>query len=150
MFTDWPAHIQASYFIGSYNLHYLLFSRLGTLLCHHPNCLPNQSQTLLGIGADRPMLTLYNIARAPTRKPYRIGPPFTHKDGWFRREFCKGVNQHCAEKVDRHISDCHTTEPLDRYCKTTKRLYWQAKRCTQDKIGFAALVDRVVANSTPW
>ena len=53
--------------------------------------------------------------------------------------------------MGRDISDCHTTEPLDRYYKTTKRLFIeQAKRCTQDKIGFAAMVDRVVANSTPW
>ena len=40
-----------------------------------------KSQTLLGIGGDRPMLILYNIARAPTRKPNRIGLPLTHKDG---------------------------------------------------------------------
>ena len=26
----------------------------------------------------------------------------------------------------------------------------QAKRATQDKSGFAALVDRVVASATPW
>lgn len=26
----------------------------------------------------------------------------------------------------------------------------QAKRCTQDKSGFAALVDRVIVSSTPW
>ena len=33
---DWPAPIQTSYFIGPYNLHYLLFSGIGALLCHHP------------------------------------------------------------------------------------------------------------------
>ena len=31
--TDWPTPIQTSYFIGPYNLHYLLFSGIGTLLC---------------------------------------------------------------------------------------------------------------------
>jgi len=46
MLTDWPARIQASYFIGPYNLHYLLFSGIGTLLCHHPYCFPNQSVSI--------------------------------------------------------------------------------------------------------
>lgn len=151
MFTDWPAHIQASYFIGPYNLPYLLFSRKGALLCLHPNCLPNQSQTSFGIGGDRPMLTLYNIAWASTRKPYRIGLPLTHKDGWFRREFCKGVNQHCAEleSGSSHIGLSHNN-PWTDIAKLLNVSIEQAKRCTQDKIGFAALVDCVVANSTPW
>ena len=48
---DWPAPIQTSYFIGPYNLHYLLFSGIGELLCHHSYCFPSQSQTLFGIGA---------------------------------------------------------------------------------------------------
>ena len=30
---DWPALIQTSYFIGPYNLHYLLFLEIGALLC---------------------------------------------------------------------------------------------------------------------
>ena len=40
--------------IGPYNLHYLLFSLIGALLCHHPYCLPSQSQSLFGIGAGQP------------------------------------------------------------------------------------------------
>ena len=51
-----PSPIQTSYFIGAYNLHYLLFSGIGALLCHHPYCFPSQSQTLFGIGAGRPPL----------------------------------------------------------------------------------------------
>ena len=43
--------------IGAYNLHYLLFSGMGALLCHHPYCFPSQSQTLFGIGAGRPPIT---------------------------------------------------------------------------------------------
>ena len=43
--------------IGPYNLHYLLFSGMGALLCHHPYCFPSQSQTLFGIGAARSPIT---------------------------------------------------------------------------------------------
>ena len=55
--TDWPTPIQTSYFIGPYNLHYLLFSGIAALLCHHPYCFCSQSQTLFGIGAGRPKIT---------------------------------------------------------------------------------------------
>ena len=55
--SDWPTPIQTSYFIGPYNLHCLLFSGIGALLCHHPYCFPSQSQTLFGIGAGRPPIT---------------------------------------------------------------------------------------------
>ena len=55
--TDWPTPIQTSHFIGPYNLHYLLFSGIGALLCHHPYCFCSQSQTLFGIGAGRPKIT---------------------------------------------------------------------------------------------
>ena len=44
---DWPARLQTSYFIGPYNLHYLLFSGIGALLCHHPYCFPSQSQIFI-------------------------------------------------------------------------------------------------------
>ena len=44
-------------FHWSYNLHYLLFSGIGALLCHHPYCFPSQSQTLFGTGAGRPPIT---------------------------------------------------------------------------------------------
>ena len=50
-----PAPFQTSYFIGSYKLHYLLFSGIGALLCHDPYCFPSQSQTLFGLSADRPI-----------------------------------------------------------------------------------------------
>ena len=53
---DLHAPIQTSYFIGPYNLHYVSFSGIGALLCHHPYCFPSQSQTLFGIGAGRPPL----------------------------------------------------------------------------------------------
>ena len=43
--------------IGAYNLHYLLFSGMGALLCHHPYCFPSQLQTLFGTGAGRPPIT---------------------------------------------------------------------------------------------
>ena len=45
-----------SYFIGPYNLHYLLFSGKGALLCHHSYCFPRQSQTLFGIGGGQSYL----------------------------------------------------------------------------------------------
>ena len=51
----WPAPIETSYFIqGPYNLHYLLFSGIGALFCHHLYCFPSQSQTLFGIGVGGP------------------------------------------------------------------------------------------------
>ena len=53
--SDWPGRIQTSYFIGPYNLHYLLFSGIGALSCHHPYCFPSQSQTLFGTGSGRPL-----------------------------------------------------------------------------------------------
>ena len=53
--------IQTSYFIGPCNLHYLLFSGIGALLCHHPHCFPSQSQTLFGMGAG--WLPITAIAR---------------------------------------------------------------------------------------
>ena len=46
--ADWPAPIQTSYFIGPYNLHYLIFSGIRALLCHHPYCSPSQLQILFG------------------------------------------------------------------------------------------------------
>ena len=42
---------------GAYDMHYLLFSGIGVLLCHHPYCFPSQSQSLFGIGAGRPVQT---------------------------------------------------------------------------------------------
>ena len=50
--TDWPTPI-----FGSYNLHYLLFSGIRELLCHHPYCFSIQSQTLFVIGLGRPKVT---------------------------------------------------------------------------------------------
>ena len=38
-------------------MHFLLFSGIGELLCHHPYCFPSQSQTLFGIDAGRPPIT---------------------------------------------------------------------------------------------
>ena len=55
--TIWPTPIQTSYFIGPCNLHYLLFSGIWALLCHHPHCFPSQSQTLFEMGAGRPPIT---------------------------------------------------------------------------------------------
>ena len=43
--------------IGAYNLHYLLFSGMGALLCHHPYCFPSQLQTVFGINAGWPPIT---------------------------------------------------------------------------------------------
>ena len=59
--TIWPTPIQTSYFIGPCNLHYLLFSGIWALLCHHPHCFPSQSQTLFGMGAG--WLPITAIAR---------------------------------------------------------------------------------------
>ena len=59
--SDWAASIQTSYFIGAYNLHYLLFSGIWALLCHHPYCFPSQSQSLFGIGAVRPVQTMLEL-----------------------------------------------------------------------------------------
>ena len=55
----WPAPFRSSYFIGPYNLHYLLFSGIGALLCHHPCCFPSQSQTLFGIGVGNTRFWFY-------------------------------------------------------------------------------------------
>ena len=49
LFFYWPAPFQSSYFIGPYNLHYLLFSGIGALLCHHTYCVLSQSQTLFPV-----------------------------------------------------------------------------------------------------
>ena len=38
-----------------------------------------------------PMFTLYWIAFAPARKPYRIRLLFTHENGDFGANFCDGV-----------------------------------------------------------
>ena len=70
---DLPTPIQTSYFIGPYNLHYLLFSGIGALLCHHPYCFPSQSQTLFGLGAGRPPLGQYCSDKHP-RDFYRSSP----------------------------------------------------------------------------
>ena len=43
-------------FHWSYNLHYLLFSGIGALLCHHTYCFPSQSQTFFAIGAGQSYL----------------------------------------------------------------------------------------------
>ena len=53
----WATPIQTSYFISLYNLHYLLFSGMGAMLCHNPYCFLSQSQTLFGTGAGRPPIT---------------------------------------------------------------------------------------------
>ena len=50
----WLATFQTSYFIGPYNLHYLLLSGIKVLLCHHPYCFPSQSQIWFGIGSGPP------------------------------------------------------------------------------------------------
>ena len=50
----WLATFQTSYFIGPYNLHYLLLSGIGALLCHHPYCFPSQSQIWFGIDVGPP------------------------------------------------------------------------------------------------
>ena len=73
---DLPAPIQTSYFISSYNLHYLLFSGIGALLCHHPDCFPSQSQTLFGTGAGRPPLGQYRSDKHPG--DFYIGVPPGH------------------------------------------------------------------------
>ena len=73
---DLPAPIQTSYFIGPYNLHYLLFSGIGALLCHHPYCFPCQSQTLFGIGAGRPPLGQHCSDKHP--RDLYIGVPRGH------------------------------------------------------------------------
>ena len=70
-------------------------------------------------------------------------------------------------KYDGHVCRClHTMLTKKMLFAKSKRLYrldpWiniakllnvfieQAKRSTQNKSGFTALVDRVVANATPW
>ena len=50
----WPATFQTAHFIGPYNLHYLLLSGIGALLCHYPYCFPSQSQIWFGIDAGPP------------------------------------------------------------------------------------------------
>ena len=72
--------IQTSYFIGPCNLHYLLFSGIWALLCHHPHCFPSQSQTLFGMGAGRPPITA--IARWLFRRENTLD--FAGGRGWGR------------------------------------------------------------------
>ena len=74
---DWPAPIQTSYFIPPYNLHYLLFSGIGALLCHPSYCFPSQSQTLFGIGAGRPSLGQYCSNKHPCEFPLVTSIPLT-------------------------------------------------------------------------
>ena len=49
------------------------------------------------------VFTLYRIAFAPTRSPYRIGLLFTHKNGAISVTERSGPAQ--ISKVERHISD---------------------------------------------
>ena len=74
--------IQTSYFIGPCNLHYLLFSAIGALLCHHPHCFPSQSQTLFGMGAGRPPITA--IARWRFRRENTFDFSGRSGGGWRR------------------------------------------------------------------
>ena len=60
-----------------YNLHYLLFSGIGALLCHHSYCFPSQSQTLFGIGAGRPPLGQYCSDKHPCEFPLVTSIPLT-------------------------------------------------------------------------
>ena len=71
---DLPTPIQTSYFIGPYNLHYLLFSEIGALLCHHLYRFPSQSQALCGIGAGRPLLRQYCSDKHPRDFYIRVPP----------------------------------------------------------------------------
>ena len=41
-----------TYFSGPYNLHYLFFSGMGALLCHHPNCFLSKSQTWVEVSCQ--------------------------------------------------------------------------------------------------
>ena len=52
------------------------------------------------------MYTLYRVAFAPARKPYRLGLLFTHKNGDFGA--ISVTEQSCAaliSKAESHISD---------------------------------------------
>ena len=42
--------------MGPYNLHYVLFSGIGALLCHYSHCFLSESETLFGIGAGPPLI----------------------------------------------------------------------------------------------
>ena len=67
--SPWPARFGSSYFIRPYNLHYLLFSEKGALLCHHPYCFPSQSQTLFAIDATSPVKVKSIKSRIPLTFP---------------------------------------------------------------------------------
>ena len=51
------------------DLHYLLFSEKGALLCHHPYCFPSQSQTLFAIDATSPVKVKSVKSRIPLTFP---------------------------------------------------------------------------------
>ena len=65
-------------FIGPCNLHYLLFSEIGALLCHHPHCFPSQSQTLFGMVAGRPPI----LSRSQVTLSARKYLPLCWREGW--------------------------------------------------------------------
>ena len=89
MFSDWPAPFQTSYFIGPYNLHYLLFSRIWALLCRSPSLFfPSKSQTLFGIGTGPPMFL------------ESIGSHLTlFKCNWMLEIYCNVMNNTCMNVV---------------------------------------------------
>ena len=70
-----------------YNLHYLLFSGIGALLCHHSYCFPSQSQTLFGIGAGR---LWGNIV--PTNIP--VSSPWSLVSHLHSNRFCRRWKSH--------------------------------------------------------
>ena len=64
------------------------------------------------------MFTLYRIAFAPARKPYRIRLLFTHENGDFGANFCNGANLRRADLDSgaSHIGKvlCHTLVQCER------------------------------------
>ena len=90
---DLHAPIQTSYFIGPNNLHYLLFSEIGALLCHHPCCFPSQSQTLPGIGVGRPPSGQYCSDKHPRDFYIRV-PPWSLVSHLHSNGFCRHGKRH--------------------------------------------------------
>ena len=61
-------------------------------------------------------------------------------------------SKHCADKkmLLAKSRRPYKRDPWINVAKLSNVSIGQAKRSTQDKSGFDALVDRVVASATPW
>ena len=78
---------QTSYFIGPYNLHHLLFSGIGALLCHHPYCFQaNHKPCLESVQVDlfTYLINIVLFVRIISRFIKLFGFVIHFIQGWYR------------------------------------------------------------------